>query len=229
MHRAFAPELNEAASAIELRGDEARHLLVVCRAKPGDAVELFDGAGLSATGRIAAIAKGACAISIESMRREAGPPDGIVLITALPKADRTDFLVEKATELGVGKLIPLECDRSVVRTDGKKLEKLRRASVEACKQCGRNWRMPILPAISMAQLGAQVEPPGVLFDAAGVIWSGRSAPEFQTAVIGPEGGWTPRELETAAGLGLEIVRLPGHVLRIETAALAAASRRLWRD
>src|SRR4051812_23439804 len=127
---------------LTLSGDEARHLIRVRRLGPGDVVEVFDGRGTALRAEVAGVGRDRVELAVRG-----GPlPDRVApclltLATAVPKADRFDWLVEKATELGVARLVPLRTERSVVDPRATKLDRLRRAIIEAAKQCGRNRLM----------------------------------------------------------------------------------------
>src|SRR5262249_2482587 len=127
------------AGEYTLHGAEAHHLAVVCRLGPGEQVILFNGDGYDYPAEILAVAKRAVVLNIlraEAADRELGRV--LVVASALPKGDRTDFLVEKLTELGVTRFVPLITARSVVHPKESAVEKFRRAVIEASKQCGRN-------------------------------------------------------------------------------------------
>src|SRR4029079_7838137 len=127
-----------------LTGDEARHLSAVMRAAVGDEVTLFDGSGAEFVARIAAIRKAAVELSIvarHEISREL--PFAMTLAVALPKGERQKWLIEKATELGVTRLVPLITERGVAQPVESALDRLRRAVIEASKQCGRNLLMEI--------------------------------------------------------------------------------------
>ncbi len=100
---------------LQLNPDESRHLTRVCRLGPGDRVEIFDGRGLVASAMVVGASSGSVELQIDGeSRAEAPPPFSLTLASAVPKGDRFDWLVEKATELGVERIIPLVTERSVV-------------------------------------------------------------------------------------------------------------------
>jgi len=128
-----------------MTGPEARHLAVVLRAEPGMPVELFDGRGNRAAARVCAV--GADWVDCEILERHTDPAEDlartVTLATAVPKGERFDWLIEKATELGVTRVIPLVTARSVVNPGDSKLDRLRRTIVEASKQSGRTRLMEL--------------------------------------------------------------------------------------
>jgi len=129
---------------VTLDGGEAHHLIQVMRAVPGTRVVLFDGSGAEFTAQVERVGRGEAELTIlsrEQVDREL--PLELTLGTALPKGDRKRWLVEKAVELGVSRLVPLATARSVARAGRKTLARLRRTVIEASKQCGRNRLMEI--------------------------------------------------------------------------------------
>jgi len=206
-----------------------RHYLHdVLRLEPGAAVEVFDGHGALYDGRIEA---GFERLAL-GPRREA-PPGGapILLAFALAKGEKVDLVVQKATELGVARIVPWAAERSVVRLEGERAEeragRWRRIAEEAARQCGRADVPEVSVPVTLAQLVADL-PPGfqaIVFhggegsvpvarlpDAAGVV-----------AVVGPEGGLTAAELGTLARAGAARASLGPRTLRAETAAIAAVA------
>jgi len=213
-----------------LEGDEARHLARVLRAKVGDMVSLFDGRGREWPARVATLGR-------DRVELDAGKPviDSLpaaiplTLAVALPKGDRQKWMVEKLTELGAARLIPLETTRGVAEATASAQARLERVVIEACKQCGRNTLMEIAAGRPLDRLLAEVpagacvviaHPGGRLLDAATV-------PPTATQIIGlvgPEGGFTDEELGVADRAGVVRVSLGPHILRVETAAISLAAR-----
>ena len=230
---------------VRLTGPEARHLAVVLRAGPGTRVELFDGQGQRALGSVCAV--GADWVDCEILERgvESAGAGGreVTLATAVPKGERFDWLIEKATELGVTRVIPLVTARSVVTPGDTKLERLRKTIVEASKQCGRarlmeltdlrswreflaGWQTPAADPAHSATRAAAAPSAGTLWVAhpGGPRWGHAAVPSGPvTFVIGPEGGLTDAEVEQLSALGAGRVGLGGTILRVETAALALAT------
>ncbi len=210
-----------------LAGPDAHHLLAVRRFGPGDALTLFNGDGHDYPATVVGGDRKRVVLAVGpplSVDRER--PAEVVIASAVPKGDRADFLVEKLTELGVAGLIPLVCTRSVVVPKPATLEKFRRGVVEASKQCGRNRLMVIDAAHTWPELLARADLPAARFllhtDPAGVV--PYSAPYGAWVVaVGPEGGFTPGEVEAARMVGWQVVTLGPRMLRVETAAVAAAA------
>lgn len=216
----------------QLVGPEAHHLLHVMRAKQGDIVTLFDGSGDEFTARIREL--GRSDVELEVLQRETIDrelPIHLTLGVALPKGDRQRWLVEKATELGVSRLTPLVTERSGEHQSDSSLAKLRRAVIEASKQCGRNRLMQISePAPLTAFLSNDAPVALRLFAQPGGTPLGQLLHEHRGAVlgevaiaIGSEGGFSDRERDSAIHHGWQPVSLGNRILRIETAALAVVS------
>lgn len=129
-----------------LIGSEAQHLIRVMRAKVGDTVRLFTGDGTEYTAQIEKIARTEVELRIlESRRDEREPEIELTMAVALPKGERQKWLIEKLTELGVRRYIPLSVERYDIKVDENVLQRLRRQVIEASKQCGRSRLMEILP------------------------------------------------------------------------------------
>lgn len=229
-HRFYCPDLSESGTA-RLADTEAHHLVHVLRHEVGDQVELFDGRGLVSTCLVKAVRKRDADLEILSARRDPVPSIDLTLATGVPKGDRFEWLIEKATELGVTRVIPLMTARSVVDPRDSKLDKLRQAVVTACKQSGQNHLMEITSVVSWndflrdrdqrAELliahpyGKGVEP---------VCWNAESSNRAIIVAIGPEGGFSDDEVQSAVNSGAKILQLGSRILRIETAALAIAAK-----
>lgn len=213
---------------VEVTGPEAHHLTRVRRVGPGDSVELFDGQGGAARGRVNLSERNRVEIVIES--RDAPRPEPavqITLATAVPKGDRFDWLIEKATELGVARIIPLRTQRSVVDPRTSKLDRLRRLVVEACKQSGRNCLLQIEPLVSWPEfLATHTEGLRLIAHPGGEAIARIGTTSAVILAIGPEGGFTVEEVDQGLGLGWKPVSLGPNLLRIETAGLAASAAML---
>ncbi len=213
-----------------LEGDEARHLARVLRAKVGDTVALFDGRGHAWEARVAGIGRDRVTLDLGTALPAIQPPAvAVTLAVALPKGDRQKWMVEKLTELGVSRLVPLITTRGVAEATDSARSRLERGVIEACKQCGRDTLMEIGAATSMADLLAAA-PAGtrtLLADPHGrppeaVLATGPTAAIL--VLVGPEGGFTAEEVSAAEAAGCQRVTFGRHILRVETAAVAAAAR-----
>lgn len=228
--RFFAADLAEATS-VALEGSEAHHLIHVLRASAGDLVTLFDGSGAEFEARVERVGRAQAQLAVLARHtpgRES--PVACTLAVALPKGERQGWLIEKAVELGVARVVPLKTSRSVAQPLDAALERLRRAVVEASKQCGRNRLMEISPAADFADFVTReaggirmlAHPRGsmMLEDLA------RIAPERGSGVcfaVGPEGGFTDDEIAVSAAAGWRTLDMGPRLLRIETAAIALAA------
>lgn len=230
MERVFAPE-GPTDGQFTLDRDEAHHLTRVRRVEIGKPVIAFDGQGHAWFCHLADSTKSTAMLEVQSeitVSKELAAP-AIWVGTAVPKGDRFDWIIEKATELGVEFLVPLRCDRSVVDPRSTKLDRLRRSVIEACKQCGRNDLMTINPPSSLTEFLASLAAGelGLIADQGGMsmthlVHSSLSVNRVKVCV-GPEGGWTSDERQLAQSYGWKSVGLGPHILRIETAVVAAAS------
>ena len=200
-----------------LKGDEARHLTRVLRAKIGDAVRLFNGRGSEWPAQVVQIGRDTVSLEIGAACVDS-PSDSrlLTVAAALPKGDRQKWMVEKLTELGVGEA-----------TAGAQA-RLERGVIEACKQCGRNTLMEVAAGHTLDQLLAAI-PAGTygLIAHPGGSPLNTGALRAATAVlalVGPEGGFTDDELVAADRSGLVRVSLGPHILRVETAAISLAAQ-----
>ena len=232
LDRCYLPGF-EVGRPCHLDGDEARHLARVRRVEVGAEVEVFDGRGRAAVARVVALGRDRVDLApLRELAREREPRVRLTLATAIPKGDRFDWLVEKATELGVARVIPLITERSTVDPRSAKLDRLRRSVIEACKQSRRDDLMPIddpvrwdrwLTGLGSATLHRLVaHPGGIDLSAAPPVVEGGQV----VVAIGPEGGFSDREVEQAGAAGCTLIGLTPSTLRIETAGLAVAARLL---
>src|SRR5262249_27551720 len=136
---------------VEVEGDEAHHLATVCRVRRGDAVRLFNGDGREYPATVTTVDRKRIVLEVQSAESPVRElPFCLELAVALPKGDRAQFLVEKLTELGVSRMVPLRTTRTVVLQSEGKREKMERWVIEASKQCGRNRLMEIGPSFDWA-------------------------------------------------------------------------------
>jgi 16S rRNA (uracil1498-N3)-methyltransferase len=207
-----------------LREGEAHHLQVR-RVEPGEVVELRDGEGLTGNGTLLRAGKAWSVVAGVTERMPA--PSPLVLAVGAGDRDRFAWVVEKATELGVTAVIPLECERTAgvaTKIRPQHLERLRRHALEAVKQSGAAWATRVEEHVSVDILVEQ-PPKGSrwLADATGEPTPAVLGDTPLTVVVGPEGGLTAAERERLVAVGYQPIRLAGHTLRFETAALAAVA------
>lgn len=213
-----------------LGGPEAHHLIHVIRAKPGMEVTLFDGSGAEFPARVERV--GRSEVELEVLERREVDRERrrqVVLATALPKGDRQRWLVEKAVELGILRIVPLQTERSVSLPVPKAMDRLRRTVIEASKQCGRNRLMEIAEPQTWPDFVEQThEVPACRWLAhphgtdQEMAEPGPSVPVF--LAVGPEGGFTDEEVSRAVAVGWQLVNLGPRILRVETAAVVLAAK-----
>jgi 16S rRNA (uracil1498-N3)-methyltransferase len=226
-------------SMVELPPDTASHLAKVLRARSGDELILFNGDGREFDGAIEGVRGSRVSASVGDSRpvdRES--PLSVTLVQCVPRGDRMDFIVQKATELGVARIVPVLSQRSVVRLDKNQAESKaahwRAVAVNACEQCGRNRLPEVEPARPLLNyLGAPAlrlgprwvfEPQSAQRPDIPERNPGAAADTAIGAVeiaIGPEGGFEADELEAFRVAGFSRVALGPRILRSETAAIAA--------
>jgi 16S rRNA (uracil1498-N3)-methyltransferase len=222
-----------ANSVLALPSGAARHVQVL-RLQPGDALTLFDGSGGEYAATVERMGRSEVTVTVgahAALEREA--PRAVHLAVGMPANERMDWLVEKATELGVASIQPLMTAHGVLRLAGERAEKKRvhwaSIAVAACEQCGRN-RVPLIHPVR--PLAGWIDAPiddaerFVLSLAAGTrgigeIRDGASAARAACLLSGPEGGLSPAEEQDAIARGFAPLTLGPRVLRAETAALVA--------
>lgn len=209
-----------APGPVGLAGPEAHHLAVVCRVRAGDRVTLFNGDGRQYLALVTEAGKRGVRLEVEAVEqpsRELGYR--LAVAAPLPRGDRAQFLVEKLTELGTTRFVPLKTARSVVHP--REVDKLRRYVIEASKQCGRNVLMEVAPVIDWTEHARRSDLPRTRLLAHP---GGEPIASFRgedvACAVGPEGGFTDEEVALAREAGWRIVGLGNRILRIETAALA---------
>lgn len=223
-----------AGSELLLSAEESRHVRVL-RLTPGTEFEALDGRGQCARAVIEADSEHGVRARIVAF--EKAPPIArrvkLVLAIAWPKGKRAAVLVEKCAELGVDELVPIRFERGVVSKDDESegLVRLRRIAAEASKQSGRDDIMSIAAEMTLPDFLTQSLSAGatLMLDPGAEEHLLTATANLQlyagslSLVIGPEGGLTSAEIALAGGLGIDKVRLAVHVLRIETAAIAAGA------
>jgi 16S rRNA (uracil1498-N3)-methyltransferase len=207
-------------------GPEARRYLAdVLRLAPGARLEVFDGKG----GRYAAeLAPGLEWVTLGPREEAPAASVEIALLVALAKGEKMDLVVQKATELGVARLLPFEAERSVVRLEAEKGEeragRWRRIAAEAARQCGRADVPEVAPPQPLAQALAALAPGtrAYVFHPGGGALEAAGAASV-AAVVGPEGGLTDAEVRACEAAGAVRAGLGPRVLRAETAAIVAVA------
>lgn len=212
-----------------VEGDAYHHLFRAARAATGDAVRLVDGRGRAREGKVVRVERRSAVIGLGAEASSQEPRLAVELLVAAPRPSRASWLVEKGTELGVRAFRFLDCERSARSLDGSDLDRLGRVARAAVEQCGRAWLPEVTGARSLADLlAARDGGPVVVLDPGapaplGVIDADGLAGRSASIVVGPEGGLTDREVDLCLRAGARTARLTPAVLRVETAALAAAA------
>lgn len=224
--RYFSEDLLQGDTAI-LRGSEAHHLLHVMRAKVGAEVIVFDGHNGEWWAEITKLGRAEVELALRKHRAvERELATEFTLAVVLPKGDRQRWLIEKAVELGVSRVIPLTTARSAASA-AEPPAKLCRYVIEASKQCGRNRLLEIAKPQSWADLAVR-ELVGNKFLAhpGGINVAAAECQENEATLlaIGPEGGFTDDEVALAREQGWQVLGLGERILRIETAAMALMAR-----
>ena len=205
--------------------DEEQHHLTVRRAREGEPVALLDGAGGRATGRLKWGAK-VFTVMVDRVSREARPAT-VTLAVGAGDRERFALLAEQAVQLGATRIVPIETERTVTvatRVREGTLDKVRRRAREALKQCAAAWECAVSESVPLDQFLAEA-PAGArwLADHAGGAAPTLGVSDTLTVLVGPEGGFTAAERDRILSAGWQPVALGPHILRFETAALAALS------
>jgi 16S rRNA (uracil1498-N3)-methyltransferase len=232
--RCYTPEAAQVGQTLWLDPEEAHHLIRVRRARVGQPLEVFDGQGLGFRAVLTNLSAKLAEVELLEALPPRRAPLRITLYVAPPKGDRLEWLVEKTTELGVERLVPLLTERTVVSPRETRLDRLRKRIIESAKQCGRFDLMAIDEPMPLdrllaapPQLGSfcfAAHPGGSHLAAIGHLAPGQAA----SILIGPEGGLSDAEIQQVNDAGWLPIGLGPIILRIETAAIAAVAGLLAR-
>ena len=229
------------SNKLEILGEEAHHIANVLRLKEGTIVGLFDGFGYKAVGTILDITNDRVLVEITSDKvANTEPPVEVTLYQALPKKDKLELIIQKATELGVANIVPIVTKRTIVHIDseksGKKVERWNKIAQEACKQSGRAYVPQISEPVNFKTVlcNIKAELNLIPYEAETekslkqVLRSSKVSMSKSIGIfIGPEGGWDKGELEMAVNQGIIPVTLGPRILRTETASLAVLTLVLY--
>jgi 16S rRNA (uracil1498-N3)-methyltransferase len=228
MPRIWVPSAELDAPAVTLQGEAHRYLARVLRVAAGDTVELFDGRGGEVSATVTEVGPRDLTLSLGE-RRQMRIPDAppVTLLQGLPRAERMDLIVQKATELGAARVVPVRVARSAAGQQARP-DRWERIAREAARQCGRAELLQLAPLLSLQEALAGLAPGGARVvpweEAPTALPLRRLIPERPGAVsvlIGPEGGLTREEVALATAAGFQIATLGPRILRTETAAIAA--------
>ncbi len=232
-HRFYVPELAPPGARLALPRETARQVARVLRLRPGDAVTLFAGDGFDVPATIEEVRGEAVTVRLgQPVPGRPLPCPPITLVQSLLKHDHFELVVQKATELGVRRIVPLVAERCVVavKPEGvsRRLERWRRIAIEASEQSGRASLPVIEPPRRLEEIEVELGSCRAI-----LLWEGVEAQplaalelEPETPVlllVGPEGGWAPGEVERLRAAGAELASLGPLILRSETAAIAGVA------
>ena len=237
--RFYCREALSPGAHVELPAPVARHAVRVLRLPPGAEICLFDGRGGEYSAKIERIEKDRVMVSLGAwLDRECESALDLTLVQAVQAGDKMDYTIQKAVELGVSRIVPVDSRRSVTRLSGDRVAKRvahwQGVAAAACEQCGRN-QVPHVASLERLENWLARPPQGALRLMLSPTADATLAtlPRAQTVelLIGAEGGLDPQEMLAAAQAGFQGVRLGPRVLRTETAGLAAVAawQALWGD
>jgi 16S rRNA (uracil1498-N3)-methyltransferase len=235
-----------------ITGGEAKHIITVLRKREGDKIDIFDGYGNEFRVRILQIDRSAGlprvkAEIVKQKKRETEPKLKITLFQSIPKGNRLYFIIQKSTEIGISEIVPITTERTIVKLDYKKIKqrtlRWQKIAREAAKQSGRSTIPKVGPVLDFSQalreFSARKFPMGI------IAWEMEKKSRLREVLrsgvgggisssplaifVGPEGGFTPEEVEEAKKMGLVPVSLGSRILRTETAGLVVAITALYES
>lgn len=223
----YCADIPQAGAMVGLNETESRHAAASRRLRIGHRVVLLDGRGGRATGVIEEVSARGVRVSLSSREEVEARTPAIAVASALPRGERLRMLLDMLGQLAIASFIPLECERSVDRTGAAGLARSRRVLRESCKQSGNPWfpdlREPAPPAVvADAWRGEGVQMLLAHPEARGAD-PGASEAGAYGLFVGPEGGFTEREVDDMISRGAVPVALGANILRIETAVVAMVS------
>ena len=231
MPRFFIDSPCEPGGLVTVAGEDARHIAKSLRMREGEPLDLCDGLGTDYHCEIDSLSPDAVTVRVLSAQPSRTEPRTLVtLIQSLPKADKMDFVMQKAVEMGASRMVPMLSARCISRPDAKaaakKTERWQKIASEAAKQCGRGILPQVAPVTEFRRAVEDAARDGEVI----LFYEGGGAPltelvsektERLSILIGPEGGFAPEEVELAKSLGAKTATLGPRILRTETAPVAA--------
>jgi 16S rRNA (uracil1498-N3)-methyltransferase len=235
--RIYCPAELAVNAAVLLDANAAHHVRTVLRMQVGDMIILFNGDGTDYVGTVANITKQSVTVQLhDSTARVTKSPLYTHLVQGICKGEKMDFVIQKATELGVNEITPVFTQYGNVKLDAKRTAKKllhwQKIAVGACEQSGRSDMTQINAPLPFAQWLSQCDETAVILDPGASQSLGQvNVTESVSILIGPEGGFSLAEIEQANQAGIPSVLLGPRVLRSETAGLAALTlaQSLWGD
>ena len=231
MPQFFVDKSLEVGKEVEITGRDAHHINDVLRLGGGDWLVLSDGMGRSFRAKITSVVsrKVNAVIEAEIIRRQAADPPALAF--AVIKHDRSEWIIQKAVELGLKDIVPFYCERTIptFRSADKKIPRWLKIAHDAAKQSG----LPFLPKISAPVEFRELLKRMPEYGSALLFWEGERETDLRTEIaslgprvlliVGPEGGFSNSEIETAKTAGAVTVSLGQQILRVETAAIVAVT------
>lgn len=237
--RIFCEQRLGPGAQFALDDDAAQHVGRALRLRVGDALVVFDGTGGEYPAVIQRMDRERVDVKVGAFRPEGpAPAFSVGLVQGLPEADKMDWILQKATELGVAWIQPVIGERSVVRLTGDRAAKReahwRRVVIAACEQSGRTRVPEVRPTLPLRDWAAVPSSAArwLLQPGADETLVSQQTPEGEVELlVGPEGGFSEREVDVATHVGFRALALGPRVLRTETAPIAAlaAIQSLWGD
>ncbi len=240
MHRFYLPPSSCQGATLTLEESESHHALHVLRLREGERAVVLDGAGHEFLCEVTEVGRRSITLAMRQKNDFPKPPYSVTLIQAVTKGKTMDVIIEKATELGADRIIPILSERTVPQIDGEaadlKVEKWRTVAISAIKQCGSPWlpriERPITPQsflfagerfdlVLVGSLQPGSHHPREYFDAAQAEL--KRLPASVAVWVGPEGDFTPAELHAIKSSGALPITLGPLVLRSDTAAIYCLS------
>lgn len=219
----YCPELPPEGEAGALVEAEARHAAAARRLRNGDVIGLIDGRGTRASAVVESLARRSLTFIVQRRWKVPPPLPRVFVATAVPKGERFRTMIDMLSQIGVAGIMPLECERGVVKPARSSPGRWRRIAVEACKQSRNPYLPEIFPGMELEESLARSDAADLLVYAdagGGPLEDCVAADENFWLYVGPEGGFTGTEKKLLSSRGARPVSLGGNILRVETAAVA---------
>lgn len=241
MPKFFTARENISETKIVIDSEDAKHIKKVLRINIGDEITVCDGACMDYTAKIVEIEQNKIICEILDKRRcDAESEINITMYQGLPKASKMDYIIQKNTELGIKKIVPVKLSRCVVKIDGKvaeekKTERWQKIAYEAAKQSGRGVIPQVCEPYDLNQVIEAVKDDDLVFvpyeceeivTLREVVKSAQGAKNI-SFIIGPEGGFDIAEIEQLKAAGIKTITLGRRILRTETAGEAVVSMLMY--